>query len=153
MFSWEVEGLRRNISTLQHYIYLSRWLWKALQNWRMKTNNNSMKFLCLLVLSAAITAATEIAKADAAGECGKVPPDRMALRLSPCIAATQDPQAQVSDSCCSQIQQLGQNPSCLCAVMLSNTAKFVGVKPDVAVTIPKRCNLVDRPIGYKCGGA
>jgi hypothetical protein len=36
--------------------------------------------------------------------------------------------------------------------MLSKTAKSAGIKPEVAITIPKRCNLVDRPIGYKCGG-
>jgi hypothetical protein len=36
--------------------------------------------------------------------------------------------------------------------MLSNTAKSSGIKPEVAITIPKRCNLADRPVGYKCGG-
>ncbi|CAN4099573.1 unnamed protein product [Withania somnifera] len=35
--------------------------------------------------------------------------------------------------------------------MLSSTAKSAGAKPEVAVTIPKRCNLVNRPVGYKCG--
>jgi len=24
--------------------------------------------------------------------------------------------------------------------------------PEVAVTIPKRCNIADRPVGFKCGG-
>jgi len=35
--------------------------------------------------------------------------------------------------------------------MLSNTAKMSGADPKVAITIPKRCNLANRPIGYKCG--
>ncbi|KAL6327316.1 hypothetical protein AAG906_018769 [Vitis piasezkii] len=56
-----------------------------------------------------------------------------------------------SKSCCLQVKKIGQNPDCLCAVMLSNTAKSSGIKPEVAVTIPKRCNLADRPVGYKCG--
>lgn len=75
-----------------------------------------------------------------------------AWKLAPCVTATQDANAPVSDSCCSQIKRLGQNPPCLCSVMLSNTAKSAGVKPEIAVTIPKRCSIADRPVGYKCGG-
>ncbi|KAH0467549.1 hypothetical protein IEQ34_002582 [Dendrobium chrysotoxum] len=48
--------------------------------------------------------------------------------------------------------KIGQNPKCLCAVMLSNTAKSAGVNPGVAVTIPKRCEISNRPVGYKSGG-
>jgi hypothetical protein len=29
---------------------------------------------------------------------------------------------------------------------------MAGIKPEVAITIPKRCNIADRPVGYKCGG-
>lgn len=87
-----------------------------------------------------------------AGECGKSSPDAEAWKLAPCVSAAQDVNAQVSDRCCSQVKKIGQNPSCLCAAMLSNTAKSSGVKPEVAVTIPKRCNIADRPVGYKCGG-
>ncbi|MFQ6644421.1 hypothetical protein Gotur_018670 [Gossypium turneri] len=36
--------------------------------------------------------------------------------------------------------------------MLSNTAKSSEIKPEIAITIPKRCNIANRPIGYKCGG-
>ncbi|CAD6254126.1 unnamed protein product [Miscanthus lutarioriparius] len=36
--------------------------------------------------------------------------------------------------------------------MLSGTARAAGIKPEVAITIPKRCNMADRPVGYKCGG-
>jgi hypothetical protein len=50
------------------------------------------------------------------------------------------------------VHTIGKSPSCLCAVMLSGTAKMAGIKPEVAITIPKRCNIADRPVGYKCGG-
>ncbi|CAN4099571.1 unnamed protein product [Withania somnifera] len=92
-----------------------------------------------------------IIRADGAGECGKNSPDMEAMNLIPCAEAASDENASVSRSCCYQIQKLGQNPKCLCAVMLSSTAKSAGAKPEVAVTIPKRCNLVNRPVGYKCG--
>lgn len=91
-------------------------------------------------------------KVHGAGECGKAPVEREAWKLAPCALAAQDAQAEVSDRCCLQVKKMGQNPSCLCAVMLSQTAKSSGVKPEIAVTIPKRCNLADRPVGYKCGG-
>jgi hypothetical protein len=35
--------------------------------------------------------------------------------------------------------------------MLSGTARKAGVKPAVAMTIPKRCAIANRPVGYKCG--
>nr|KYP55981.1 hypothetical protein KK1_002208 [Cajanus cajan] len=93
-----------------------------------------------------------ISEIEGAGECGKsTTPDNEALKLAPCASAAQDENAQVSQSCCAQIQKLGKNPSCLCAVMLSNTAKLSGADPKVAITIPKRCNLANRPVGYKCG--
>lgn len=89
--------------------------------------------------------------ADGAGECGRSSPDMEAMKLIPCAEAAQDANAPVSNGCCAQVKKLGQNPKCLCAVMLSNTAKNSGVNPEVAITIPKRCNLADRPVGYKCG--
>ncbi|KAL6138791.1 hypothetical protein ACLB2K_064070 [Fragaria x ananassa] len=63
----------------------------------------------------------------------------------------QDAKAAVSDGCCKQVKRIGANPSCLCAVLLSDTAKCSGVKPEVAITIHKRCNFANRPVGYKCG--
>uniref|UniRef100_N1QVS7 Bifunctional inhibitor/plant lipid transfer protein/seed storage helical domain-containing protein n=1 Tax=Aegilops tauschii TaxID=37682 RepID=N1QVS7_AEGTA len=87
-----------------------------------------MSMRSLLVLALVVAAAACLAAprgAHGAGECGKTPADKMALKLAP--------------------------PKCLCAVMLSDTAKSAGIKPEVAMSIPKRCNLVDRPVGYKCG--
>ncbi|XP_042016857.1 putative lipid-transfer protein DIR1 [Salvia splendens] len=103
---------------------------------------------CLFVL--AILAIAGIA-VDATGECPKSTPDAEAMKLYPCASAAQDPNAAVPASCCAEVKRLGQNPKCMCAVMLSNTAKSSGVKPEVALTIPKRCNFANRPVGYKCG--
>ncbi|XP_073297629.1 uncharacterized protein [Primulina huaijiensis] len=92
-----------------------------------------------------------IAGVYSAGECPKSTPGMEAMKLLPCASAAQDSNAAVSKGCCTQVKKLGQNPKCLCAVMLSKTAKSSGVKADIAMTIPKRCNLADRPVGYKCG--
>lgn len=90
-------------------------------------------------------------KVEAATVCGKSTPDQEAMKLAPCAMAAQDAKASVSGSCCAQVKSIGQSPSCLCAVLLSDMAKASGVKPEIAITIPKRCNLADRPVGYKCG--
>ncbi|GAV65456.1 LTP_2 domain-containing protein [Cephalotus follicularis] len=107
-----------------------------------------MKFICLFGLIVLLS----LAGVNGAGECGKTSPDNEAIKLAPCYMAAQDQNAAVSDNCCAQVKSIGQNPSCLCAVMLSNTAKASGIKPDIAMTIPKRCNIANRPVGYKCGG-
>ena len=107
-----------------------------------------LKFTCVLFL----VAVAGITAADAAGECGKNSPDSEAVKLLPCLSAAKSDKATPSGTCCDRVKKMEQNPSCLCAVMLSNTAKSTGVKPEVAITIPKRCNLADRPVGYKCGG-
>ncbi|KAI7739747.1 hypothetical protein M8C21_000513 [Ambrosia artemisiifolia] len=91
------------------------------------------------------------AKVNGAHECGRADPNMEAFKLAPCASAAQDENASVSGSCCAAVRKLGQNPKCLCAVMLSRTAKSSGVKPEIAMTIPKRCNIEDRPVGYQCG--
>lgn len=111
----------------------------------------SLKCLCVVALIAIVGIGSCI-PADAAGECPNSTPDAEAMKLYPCASAAQDPNAAVPASCCAQVKKLGQNPKCLCAVMLSNMAKSSGVKVEVALTIPKRCNFADRPVGYKCGG-
>uniref|UniRef100_A0A1D1YWI3 Putative non-specific lipid-transfer protein 2 n=1 Tax=Anthurium amnicola TaxID=1678845 RepID=A0A1D1YWI3_9ARAE len=105
----------------------------------------------VLVVLLAVAGAPEVQRAEGAGECGRVPADRVAFRMAPCVDASRDANAPVSDRCCAEVRRLGQTPSCLCAVMLSNTAKSAGVRPEVAVTIPMRCNIADRPVGLKCG--
>lgn len=88
----------------------------------------------------------------AGSACGKASPDDEAMKLAPCASAAQDDKASVPESCCAQVKRMGKNPSCLCAVMLSDTAKSSGIKVETAMTIPKRCGFADRPVGYKCGG-
>lgn len=107
-----------------------------------------VKFLCIATLLVILATPNSV---SAAGECPRSTPDMEAFKLIPCASAASDSNAKVSSGCCAQVKKIGRNPKCLCAVMLSNTAKSSGVKPEVALTIPKRCNLADRPIGYKCG--
>lgn len=83
--------------------------------------------------------------------CGRSTPENEAMKLAPCYEAAQDEKAAVPNSCCLQVKKIGQNPNCLCAVLLSDTAKSSGIKPEVAITIPKRCDIANRPVGYKCG--
>ncbi|CAM8989140.1 hypothetical protein QQ045_009019 [Rhodiola kirilowii] len=111
---------------------------------------STLKFMCLFSLLLLI-GISMLKVADGAGECGKSSPDNEAFKLLPCAMAAQDATSSVSGSCCAAIKKLGQNPKCLCAVMLSNTAKMSGTNPEIAMTIPKRCNLENRPVGYKCG--
>ncbi|KAF8403002.1 hypothetical protein HHK36_011096 [Tetracentron sinense] len=110
----------------------------------------SMKYICLLGLLVFVSIAG-LERVDGAGECGKSSAEREAWKLAPCAMAAQDEKSAVSDKCCAEVKRIGQNPSCLCAVMLSQTAKSAGINPAIAVTIPKRCNIADRPVGYKCG--
>lgn len=110
-----------------------------------------MKLICLLGLLVIAVSMAGLERVDGASACGKSTPDNEAMKLAPCATAAQDEKADVSDSCCLQVKRIGQNPSCLCAVMLSDTAKSSGVKTEIALTIPKRCNIANRPVGYKCG--
>ncbi|XP_050208779.1 non-specific lipid-transfer protein 3-like [Mercurialis annua] len=111
----------------------------------------SMKFHCFLTFLLILTVSV-FDGVNGRGECGKsTTPDMEAFKLAPCASAAQDETSPVSPQCCGQIKKIGQNPACLCAVMLSNTAKSSGVKPSNAITLPKRCNIDDRPVGYKCG--
>ncbi|THG08071.1 hypothetical protein TEA_007889 [Camellia sinensis var. sinensis] len=64
-------------------------------------------------------------RANGVGACGKSTPEMEALKLAPCAMAKQDEKSDVPDNSCQQVKKLGQNPGCLCAVMLSDTAKFL----------------------------
>ncbi|RCV33576.1 hypothetical protein SEVIR_7G101000v4 [Setaria viridis] len=104
----------------------------------------------LLLVVAMVLAAACLA--DGKGECGASPPEKVAQKLAPCESAAKKPNSAPSSGCCNAVHTIGkQSPECLCAVMLSKAAMKHGIKPEVAITIPKRCNLVDRPVGYKCG--
>ncbi|GJN27679.1 hypothetical protein PR202_gb15721 [Eleusine coracana subsp. coracana] len=87
------------------------------------------------------------------GGCGGTRPEHLALKLAPCAQAVEDPNATPSGSCCAAVRDIWkrQTPDCLCAMILSDTVKHAGIKVEVAITIPKRCNIASRPVGYKCG--
>lgn len=110
----------------------------------------SLKFIYILALLA-IVGIIGIERVDGAGECGKSTPDDDAMKLAPCTAAALDEKAQVSNGCYLPVKKIGQNPSSLCAVILSQTAKYAGIKPEVSLTIPNHCNFANHPVGYKCG--
>lgn len=94
-----------------------------------------------------------IQEAGAAGECGKTPIQLAAASLSPCLSAAGNVKAKVPPTCCTKVNALIKTaPKCLCAVLLSPLAKNAGIKPGIAITIPKRCNIKNRPVGKKCGG-
>ncbi|KAG6601904.1 hypothetical protein SDJN02_06652 [Cucurbita argyrosperma subsp. argyrosperma] len=108
----------------------------------------------LIVAVFVILVASEgfIAPAGAAGECGKTPVESAALGLTPCLAATRDARAKVSPACCSRVAAMfNTSPKCLCAILLSPVSKQAGINPAIAITIPKRCNIRNRPAGKKCG--
>ncbi|KAF8021067.1 hypothetical protein BT93_G1478 [Corymbia citriodora subsp. variegata] len=85
-------------------------------------------------------------EASADGECGSIPINVAFARLSPCLVAARDAQAKVPPLCCDRVKRLVQtNPRCLSAVFLSPLAKEAGIIPAAALSIPKRCNISDRP--------
>ncbi|KAG5557887.1 hypothetical protein RHGRI_007956 [Rhododendron griersonianum] len=77
--------------------------------------------------------------------------DAEVFKLASCGPAIMDEKATPSNGCFLRVKKLCHNPSCPSAVMLSNTAKSARIKPEIAMTIPKHCDIADRPVGYKCG--
>ncbi|MCL7046852.1 hypothetical protein MKW94_020348 [Papaver nudicaule] len=110
-----------------------------------------MKYLYLVGFILVVAGLTGIEKADGRGACGFSNPNMEALKLRPCASAAEREDAEVSGSCCSAVEKLLRKPSCLCAAVQSDIARSSGVNPRIAITIPKRCAIADRPIGYKCG--
>ncbi|XP_022775707.1 uncharacterized protein LOC111317540 [Durio zibethinus] len=89
---------------------------------------------------------------EGAGECGKTPISSAAASLSPCLGAAGNAKAKVTPACCSKVGALLKtSPRCLCAILLSPLAKQAGIKPGIAIGIPKRCNIKNRQAGKKCG--
>ncbi|KAF8403000.1 hypothetical protein HHK36_011094 [Tetracentron sinense] len=111
-----------------------------------------MKYISLVGLLVFVSIAG-LERVEGAGECAKGSAESETWKLAPCAKAAQDEHAQVSGKCCAEVKRIGENQSlsCLCAAMLSQNAKLAGINPAIAMTIPKRCNIVDRPVGYKCG--
>ncbi|XVF23995.1 hypothetical protein REPUB_Repub13aG0088300 [Reevesia pubescens] len=109
-----------------------------------------MKYICVLVFLVIMTVAG-FTRVDAYGDyapCGKHDIEKEAEKLAPCTEAAKYVNAPVSTRCCTVMEKKLKNPSCLCAILFSSTASNAGVKPEVSVTIPKRCNIPVRPIGH-----
>ncbi|KAH7515442.1 hypothetical protein FEM48_Zijuj10G0026700 [Ziziphus jujuba var. spinosa] len=99
-----------------------------------------------------VSSNTLIYGVDGAGECGKTPIGSAAASLSPCLGAAKNARAKAPPACCSKVGALiNRAPKCLCAVLLSPLAKKAGINPGIAISIPKRCNIRNRPAGKKCG--
>ncbi|KAI5076655.1 hypothetical protein GOP47_0008720 [Adiantum capillus-veneris] len=69
-----------------------------------------------------------------------------------CLPPAKDEDAKPDATCCAKVVELSNNPACLCACLTSPLARLVGINPIVALSIPKRCNLDSRPVGYQCAG-
>ncbi|XP_016510535.1 non-specific lipid transfer protein GPI-anchored 15 [Nicotiana tabacum] len=109
-------------------------------------------FVSILVYLLAINNNSFLPQANAAGKgggCGNAP---AASSLIPCLGAAKNGRTKVPPACCGKIEALLKtSPKCLCAALLSPAAKNAGVNPVIAVTIPKRCNIKNRPVGKRCG--
>ncbi|XP_059278673.1 non-specific lipid transfer protein GPI-anchored 15 [Lycium ferocissimum] len=105
-------------------------------------------FVSLLIYLLSINNSSLLPQANAAGSCGNAP----AASLVPCLGAAKNARAKVPPMCCGKVGALLKtSPKCLCAAILSPEAKNAGANPAIAITIPKRCNIKNRPVGKKCG--
>ncbi|XP_039036036.1 uncharacterized protein LOC120172707 isoform X1 [Hibiscus syriacus] len=114
----------------------------------------SVKYMCVLAFLVCMTISGLNGVEGTAGyygPCGKHDIEKEAEKLEACTYAAQHRRVPVSERCCTVMEKKVKNPACLCAVLFSQTAYNAGVRPEIAVTIPKRCNIVDRPVGYQCG--
>ncbi|EOY17962.1 Uncharacterized protein TCM_042648 isoform 1 [Theobroma cacao] len=106
-----------------------------------------MKYTCVVVFLVILSIAG-FNGVDGYGPCGKHDIEKEAEKLAPCTKAAQYLEAPVSKRCCTVMEKKLKNPDCLCAIMFSHTARSAGVNPEVAVTIPKRCNIPVRPLSH-----
>ncbi|KAK7305809.1 hypothetical protein VNO77_43725 [Canavalia gladiata] len=73
------------------------------------------------------------------GPCGKFSTERMLThKLRHCEKAARDVRVPVSSQCCNDLAKV--SIPCLYAVFSSDAFKKVGVNPEIAITIPKRCH-------------
>ncbi|KAF9673828.1 hypothetical protein SADUNF_Sadunf10G0064500 [Salix dunnii] len=118
----------------------------------VETMSCDMRAWVVTVLLVLVASNVFICDVYAGGECGKTPIRSAAASLSPCLGAAGNARAAVPPTCCSKVAALIKTaPKCLCAIMLSPLAKQAGIKPGIALTIPKRCNIKNRQAGKKCG--
>ncbi|KAL3731235.1 hypothetical protein ACJRO7_028156 [Eucalyptus globulus] len=106
----------------------------------MAHNSRVTMFVPLSILMVLVISNGLVQKASAAGECRRTPIGSAAASLT-----------KVPPACRTKVNALiGTSPRCLCAVLLSPLAKQAGIMPATAISIPKRCNIKNRPAGKKC---
>lgn len=131
-----------------------RWEYEhALYDWKVKMRHNvKVERLALICFMSVVIVKmmSVVLLVEGEGVCGKLTKEQVAHNLSPCAEAALNKNVKVSKECCDIMNEY--NKDCLCSILLSPQAKKHGIDPAIALTIPKRCNLVNRPIGYKCGG-
>ena len=99
-----------------------------------------MRPLVLLALAAVLAAG--IGSAEGAGECARA--IARVPQLARCAPAGRNPQSAPTAICCVAVRKVSMaSPDCVCAVFLNDAFKLLGVKPEVALTIPKRCGIAD----------
>ncbi|KAJ4828766.1 hypothetical protein Tsubulata_045503 [Turnera subulata] len=111
-------------------------------------------FIAAVMVVMVVLSSQYVREVDGAGgsACGRTPIRSAAASLSPCLGAAGNARAPVPPNCCSKVGALIRTaPECLCAVLLSPLAKQARINPGIAITIPKRCNIKNRPAGKKCG--
>ncbi|KAB1205945.1 hypothetical protein CJ030_MR7G016925 [Morella rubra] len=114
---------------------------------------SNIKTYIVVVFLIVISSKAFIWEVDAEGDCGRNSIFQEAVSFRPCLGSAQNARIKVPAACCAKVASLLRTaPRCLCAVLLSPIAKQVGVKPQIGVTIPKRCNIKNRYAGRKCGG-
>ncbi|KAB1205942.1 hypothetical protein CJ030_MR7G016922 [Morella rubra] len=113
---------------------------------------SNIKTYIVVVFLIVISSKAFIWEVDAEGDCGRNSIFQEAVSFRPCLGSAQNARIKVPAACCAKVASLLRTaPRCLCAVLLSPIAKQVGVKPQIGVTIPKRCNIKNRYAGRKCG--
>lgn len=113
----------------------------------MVRKSRGAKFARLFVMMMlGVTLSGFIWEGSADGECGRIPISTAFACLSPCLVAARYAQAKVPSACCDRVKSLIKiDPRCLYAVFHSPAARFAQIVPAAAMSIPKRCNIGNRP--------
>ncbi|KAB1213291.1 hypothetical protein CJ030_MR5G003639 [Morella rubra] len=139
---------------------------------------SDIKTCLVVVFLFVLSSKVFIREIDAEGDCGDTPIWQEALSLMPCQDAGKNATIEVPAACCTKVEDLLKtSPNCLCErnylrlnttttelrggenlleinskrEKLSGPVGQAGVKPEIAITIPKRCNIQKRYAGKKCG--
>ncbi|XP_027337544.1 uncharacterized protein LOC113851278 [Abrus precatorius] len=103
------------------------------------------KFVCFFVLLLITVAVGENEhehghhEDEKHGPCGKFSTERMLTHnLRHCEKAAKNVYAPVSSQCCKAVEKV--SIPCLHAIFASGAFQQVGINPEIAITIPRRCH-------------